>query len=144
VTFARHHEGDSHDSFGRRQALSGLLVGAATLVSGSASPAVAKKKGKHKSKGKTCPEPTVCPALPSTCPVRKVCCVCNATSPTPGCKFSASLPARPDGLPALCDELCGGTETANTGTRADQGGTTETLFCSPAGTACLTVACPIY
>ena len=88
---------------GRRQALTGLLAGAVTLIGGSAMPVAAKKKPKSKGKScPTCPAPVVCPPQLDTCPMR-TCCACTGASPTPGCHYGPYSNVAPQ----VCDQVCG-------------------------------------
>src|SRR3954465_11004418 len=102
---------------GRRQALTGLVAGVATLLSGRAGPAAAKKKHKRKTcptcatcpTCDSCPAPTVCPPPPETCPDR-TCCLCTASSPPPGCRLGP--PGHTvDTQEGACNQACGGVGT---------------------------------
>jgi hypothetical protein len=120
---------------GRRQALAGLLMGAATLVSGSRRTTTAKKKKPRCPKCPKCPEPTVCPPLPDPCPI-KTCCQCNAQAQTPGCH-------RTDGFltEGLCSDVCGGPATWTFGFGPSAPGTFSGV-CTDAG-QCVSVPCPV-
>ena len=107
---------------GRRGALAGLLAGAATLLG----PRIDTEAGKR---CRRCPHRT--------------CCLCNSSSPTPGCQFGPR-PAddSPFAIQAICTKVCGGigTITAAGYTPSE----VSTTVCNQTLTQCTVVGCPLY
>jgi hypothetical protein len=107
---------------GRRGALASLLAGTVTLLNGP--PSTEARKRCHR----------------NTCPDRS-CCVCNASSPTPGCRF-ASAPTASTGLSATCAKACGGAGTVGNAAYSPPS-FHNSVACSPNTVECLIVDCPV-
>jgi hypothetical protein len=107
---------------GRRNALAGLLAGAAALLGQSIDTEAGRRR---------------CPRCPN-----RSCCVCNSNSETPGCRF-APAPTASTSLLIRCETACGGAGTADIATYSPPTAG-EVQACRAGGASCVAVDCPLY
>ena len=107
---------------GRRNALAGLLTGAAVLIGRSTDTEARRRR---------------CPRCP-----KRVCCTCDANSPNRGCQFGPAPSADADAN-AICEKVCGGPGTvANAVDAPSIAGVT--LVCAANNIDCVFAGCPLY